>query len=58
MTCSQADAACPLVMGSDLRMPIRYEDPKVADATDQEAVRYDERSRQICREMLCMISQV
>ncbi len=58
MTCSQADDACPLVMGCDLRMPIRYEDPKVADDTEFEAQRYDERSAQICREMLYMMSIV
>ena len=58
MTCSQADDACPVVMGCDLRMPIRYEDPKVADDTDQEAERYDERSKQICCEMLYMMSLV
>ncbi len=58
MTCSQADDACPLVMGCDLRMPIRYEDPKVADDTEFEAQRYDERSVQICGEMLYMMSIV
>ena len=58
MTCSQADDACPLVMGCDLRMPIRYEDPKVADDTEFEAQRYDERSSQICTEMLFMMSHV
>lgn len=58
MTCSQADDACPIVMGCDLRMPIRYEDPKVADDTEFEAQRYDERSAQICREMLYMVSLV
>jgi arsenate reductase len=58
MTCSQADDACPLVMGCDLRMPIRYEDPKVADDTPFEAQRYDERSAQICSEMLYMMSLV
>lgn len=58
MTCSQADVACPLVMGCDLRMPIRYEDPKVADDTEFEAQRYDERSAQICAEMLYMMSLV
>ncbi|QDV23386.1 low molecular weight phosphatase family protein [Aureliella helgolandensis] len=56
MTCSQADDACPVVMGCDLRMPIRYEDPKVADDTELEAQRYDERSAQICSEMLYMMS--
>ena len=58
MTCSQADEACPLVKGCDLRMPIRYEDPKIADDTDQEANLYDERTRQICREMLFIMSNV
>jgi arsenate reductase (thioredoxin) len=58
MTCSQADDACPIVMGCELRMPIRYEDPKVADDTDMESQRYDERSRQICTEMLYMMSSV
>lgn len=58
MTCSQADDACPLVMGCDLRVPIRYEDPKVADDTEFEVERYDERSAQICREMLYMMSLV
>lgn len=58
MTCSQADEACPVVMGCDLRMPIRYEDPKVADDTDFEASHYDERTKQICCEMMFMMSRV
>lgn len=58
MTCSQADDACPLVMGCDQRIPIRYEDPKIADDTEFEAQRYDERSAQICTEMLYMMSLV
>jgi arsenate reductase len=58
MTCTQADEACPLVPGCELRLPIRYEDPKVADDTPEEADRYRERSRQICREMLYAMSQV
>ena len=58
MTCSQADDACPVVMGCDLRIPIRYEDPKVADDTQFEAQRYDERSAQICTEMLYTMSIV
>jgi arsenate reductase len=58
MTCSQADDACPIVVGCDLRMPIRYEDPKVADDTEFESQRYDERSAQICTEMLFLMSRV
>ncbi|MCA9265847.1 MAG: protein-tyrosine-phosphatase [Planctomycetales bacterium] len=58
MTCSQADDACPVVRGCDLRAPIRYEDPKIADDTPEEAATYDERARQICREMLFMMDSV
>lgn len=58
MTCSQADEACPLVMGCELRLAIRYEDPKVADDTQFEALRYDERCAQICSEMLYVMSRV
>jgi arsenate reductase len=58
MTCSEADAACPMVGGCDLRVPIRYEDPKVADGTEEETRRYDERTAQICREMFYLMSLV
>lgn len=58
LTCSSADDACPLVPGCDLRLPIRYEDPQVSDGTPQETQIYDERSAQICREMLYGMSQV
>jgi arsenate reductase (thioredoxin) len=57
MTCSQADDACPLVIGCELRVPIRYEDPKIADDTEEETKRYDERSLQICREMLYLMNR-
>lgn len=57
MTCSQADDACPVVSGCELRLPIRYDDPKLADDTPAEAARYAERSRQICREMLYALHQ-
>lgn len=58
MTCSSADDACPIVPGCDLRLPIRYDDPKIADDTPNESSVYDERSRQICREMLFAMMQV
>jgi arsenate reductase len=58
MTCSQADKNCPVVEGSTLRIPIHYEDPKVADKTPEEVARYDERTQQIGREMFFMMSQV
>lgn len=52
MTCSSADQACPIVRGAAARFAIPYEDPKAFDGTDREADAYDERCRQISREML------
>jgi protein-tyrosine-phosphatase len=51
MVCSDADEACPFVPGADERISMTYEDPKVFDGTDQESIKYDERCRQIAREM-------
>jgi arsenate reductase len=58
MTCSEADEACPVVPGAALRAPIRYEDPKVADGTPEEASTYDARCLQIATEMLYLFSRV
>ena len=58
LTCSDADKSCPNVRGASLRVAIPYEDPKVADNTQGEAAKYDERCEQIAREMLYVFSQV
>lgn len=58
MTCSDADEACPVVHGAAARLPIRYDDPKVADGTPGEAALYDARCRQIATEMLYAFSRV
>ncbi len=58
MTCSSADRACPVVPGCELRLPIRYTDPKASDGTPHESETYDERSKQICREMLYTMSNM
>lgn len=52
MTCDQADQNCPLIPGADARISLTYADPKAADDTPEEAARYDERLRQIGRELL------
>jgi arsenate reductase len=57
MTCSDADEACPTVVGASLRVPIQYEDPKSADGKPDESDRYDERCLQIGTEMLYLFSQ-
>jgi protein-tyrosine phosphatase/arsenate reductase len=58
MTCAQADEGCPIVFGAAARIAIPFEDPKTFDGTEQEAEQYDERCRQIGREMLHAFSLV
>lgn len=56
MVCNEADEACPAVPGAARRVALPFVDPKVSDGTAQEAATYDERCRQICREMLFVMS--
>jgi arsenate reductase len=58
MTCAAADADCPIVFGAEARIAIPYDDPKAFDGTGREAEMYDERCRQIAREMLYVFSRV
>lgn len=58
LTCTEADGACPAVPGAAARFAIPYDDPKASDGTPDEAATYDERCRQIAREMLFVFSQV
>ena len=51
MTCSEADRNCPIVFGALDRISLPYNDPKEADNTPEEAVRYDERFLQIAAEL-------
>lgn len=58
MVCSEADEACPFVFGTDFRLSLPFQDPKEYDGTVEETTRYDERCRQIGREMLFALSYV
>lgn len=58
MVCTEADAACPIISGMDLRLALPFEDPKAFDDTDLESAKYDERCRQIAREMFFVLSNV
>lgn len=58
MTCAHADENCPIIHGTEVRIPLRYEDPKKYDGTPDEADRYDERSLQIASEMFYVFSQI
>lgn len=57
LVCAEAEAGCPVVLGSDLRLPLPYEDPKAYDDTPQEEKMYTERLWQFAREMLYVIEQ-
>ncbi|MBC7390688.1 MAG: protein-tyrosine-phosphatase [Opitutaceae bacterium] len=56
MTCSQADAACPIVPGASERISLPYDDPKAFDGTPEEEAKYDQRCKQICTEMFYIFS--
>jgi len=58
MVCSQADKDCPFVPGASERMALPYLDPKAYDDTPQESKAYDDKVREIGREILYMMSQL
>jgi hypothetical protein len=57
MVCSDADEACPFIPGASQRISLPYNDPKSADGTGQERLKYDERCREIARDVFYIISQ-
>lgn len=58
MTCAHADENCPFIPGAEVRIPVRYEDPKAFDDTPEEQKAYDERSMQIATEMFYVFSTI
>lgn len=58
MTCSQADGGCPFIPGAEKRIPITFEDPKIADNTSEQNKIYEERSLQIAAEMFYVFSKI
>lgn len=58
MTCSEADAACPIVVGAAARISLPYDDPKAFDDGELETTKYDERCFQIGAEMLYVFSRI
>jgi arsenate reductase len=58
MTCSNADEGCPMVFGAEARFPIKYDDPKAFDGTEQMNEKYTERSLQIASEMYYVFNQI
>ncbi len=58
MTCTQADEGCPFIAGAEKRVPLPFDDPKIADGTPQQAAIYAERSLQIAAEMYYVFSMI
>lgn len=58
MVCAEANESCPIVSGADFRLGLPYQDPKAFDNTAQQNEKYDERCRQIAREMFYVFSQI
>ena len=58
MVCAEANESCPIVAGADFRLGLPYQDPKAFDNTAQQNEKYDERCRQIAREMFYVFSQI
>lgn len=58
MTCSSADEGCPFVFGSELRIAVRYDDPKAFDGMELMNAKYEERSLEIASEMFYVFSKI
>jgi arsenate reductase len=57
MVCGEADAGCPFVKGSALRVSMPYLDPKIYDGGADEAAKYAERRDDMGRLMLSVMMQ-
>ena len=56
MTCGDANESCPVVDGCSKKISLLYEDPKKFDGTSKESIAYDDRCREISRELLFTFS--
>ncbi|MCV9385861.1 protein-tyrosine-phosphatase [Reichenbachiella ulvae] len=57
MTCNHADANCPVIPDAE-RFSLPFEDPKAFDGTPQQQEKYEERCRDIARELLYTFSLI
>jgi arsenate reductase len=58
MMCSDAEENCPFISGAGFRAATTYDDPKAADNTVMQDAIYDERCRQIAREVFYTFSKL
>jgi arsenate reductase (thioredoxin) len=52
LVCSAADETCPIISGAAERISLPYRDPKDFDGTALERREYDERCREVARDLL------
>lgn len=57
MTCAHADDNCPVILNAE-RIPIRYEDPKRADGTEEMSMVYDATVKEIATEMKFVFQRI
>ncbi len=58
LTCDSADENCPIVLGAEVRFPIKYRDPKSSDGTAEMTETYYNRSLEIAIEMKYVFSKL
>ncbi len=58
MTCSNAEKTCPFIPEAEIRIPVKYEDPKAFDDTPKEVEMYGVRCKQIAEEMFYVFSKI
>ena len=58
ITCSQADENCPMIVGAEKKILMRYEDPKIYDYSPQETEKYTACSLQIACEIYFVFSEI
>lgn len=56
MVCSDADEACPVVTGAEVRLALPFEDPKAFDGSPLASEKYQERMADITREVMFAFS--
>lgn len=58
LTCDNVDQDCPLVLGAEARISVKYKDPKAYDTTDQIDEKYEECSLLIGQEMYWVFNSI
>lgn len=58
LVCAEEDEGCPFVLGADWRLSLPYKDPKEFDGTALEAKQYEQKIKEIGRELLFVLSEI